>query len=93
MRIRILLFSSMKAYIEGKGRFFIMIKFKEHRKAICTVAAVAVLATAGFMGLDRFVPKERSLTIVGDGSVTASKEVITEDESITENGENVNIDE
>lgn len=69
-----------------------MIKFKEHRKAICTVAAVAVLATAGFMGLDRFVPKERSLTIVGDGSVTASKEVITEDESITENGENVNID-
>ena len=66
--------------------------FKDHRKVICAVAAVAVLATAGFMGIDRFMPKERSLKIVGNKDITVSSPVSVENSDDEGNEEELNID-
>ena len=66
--------------------------FKDHRKVICTVAAFAVLATAGFMGVERFIPKERSLNIVGNKDLAVSSSVPVENSEAENNEEKLNID-
>lgn len=53
-------------------------KIGKWQKVVCGAAACAVLAVGGFMGVDKFMPKERSLTIVDDMAVTAGGTAATE---------------
>lgn len=50
---------------------------KDWQKALCGVLAASVLAVGGFMGVQQFMPKERSLTIVDDVAVATSRQVTT----------------
>lgn len=63
---------------------------KKLQKAFCTVAAVAVMATFGFMGVEKFAPQERSLRIIDDTAVHTSKQAETDRDN--GNGEALDID-
>jgi len=47
-------------------------------KILSGIAAGVMLAAAGFMGVNQFVPQERSLTIIDNAAVTTSKEIAEE---------------
>lgn len=55
-------------------------------KILSGILAVVALATAGFMGVQQFMPEQRSLTIVDETAVTTSKEIA--DEAADKAGEN-----
>ncbi len=59
-------------------------KHGKWQKAVCAGLAVAVLAVGGFMGVDRFKPEERSLTIIDQAAVATSKIMETEANSTSD---------
>lgn len=56
-----------------------MEKNSRRNKIIAAVSALVLLAVFGFMGIEQFDPKERSLRIIEDDAVTTNAETETED--------------
>ena len=58
-------------------------KLRKHVKAICALLAAAAVLGGGFMGVDKFNPEKRSLTIVeGPDSVTTAVEAQGDGETL-----------
>lgn len=55
-----------------------MLKMKKRQMAICFSASILLIAAIGFMGVDKFVPKERTLKIIDENVVTTSQQVSVE---------------
>lgn len=55
-----------------------MSKIKKRYKVICLSVSALLVATIGFMGVDKFISKERSLQIIDDTAVTTSQQVTAE---------------
>ena len=53
-------------------------KMKRWQKTVCAAAAVCLMAAFGFMGIEKFMPEERSLRIVEDNAVTTGAKAKTE---------------
>ena len=53
-------------------------KMKRWQKTVCAAAAVSLMAAFGFMGIEKFMPEERSLRIVEDNAVTTGAKAKTE---------------
>lgn len=55
-----------------------MSKIKKRYKVICLSVSALLVAAIGFMGVDKFISKERSLKIIDDTAVTTSQQVTAE---------------
>lgn len=67
---------------KGKGGFFVKKRLNKWEKFACMAIAAVILAGGGFMGVNKFNPEKRSLTIVEkEDSVTTSSKVSAEKNS------------
>lgn len=55
-----------------------MSKIKKRYKVICLSVSALLVAAIGFMGVDKFISKERSLQIIDDTAVTTSQQATAE---------------
>ena len=65
-------------------------KLRKWEKILCGASAFALLAVGGFMGIQNFAPKERSLVIVEDAAPVSSR--TSASETTAASGEDLKID-
>ncbi len=58
-------------------------KLKKWEKALAGAFAAVLLAAGGFMGLDKFVPEERSVTIVDESASVSESVAVLQDEAVS----------
>lgn len=66
-------------------------KLNRWQKGMCTLAALAVILAVGFMGIEKFSPKERSLNIVDEAAMTSKTVEVNENGKENNGGEKNNL--